>query len=310
MNNSSSLYHYKLYGLHVASEIELTELIVSSEQDNIDVLIIKKSISAEIKQAQINNIHYHFSTNDIWYEVEGLGTYHIKNGTSIEVDYDEDKDFQLVKGYLLGTAFGCLIAQREQVAFHGGTIVMNHGAIIVTGESGAGKSTLTTALRNQGYGFLADDVSVTTLNHANQCIVQPAFPQQKLCRDAMIQMGYTPNNYIKVDEERDKYLLPVKQQFINHAIPLTCIIEIAIGTTLQLNEIKGKEKLKILFRNIYRCSIWEHLSMPSNYFKRCLMIAKQIPVYQLQRPDSEYTIDEQIMLLIKVFQDQKKEHVV
>lgn len=312
MTPSNGLYYYKVYGLNIASEIELSELITLSQKDHIDVYIIRKTMSDEIKAAQRNNIHFQFLANDIWYEIEDLGTFHAKEGRIIEVDCAEDKDPQLVKGYLLGTAFSCIMAQREQITIHGGTIVINHKAIIFTGDSGAGKSTLTTTLRNQGYGFLADDVSVTALNNLERFIVQPAYPQQKLCHDTMTQLGYTPSNYVKIDEERDKYLLPVKDQFIFQPMPLGGLVEISIGTGphVELIEIKGKEKLKILFRNIYRQSIWSYLPMPTHYFKQCMLFVQQIPIYKLQRPAEKYTVDEQIKQLLKTIQKQGVEQII
>lgn len=306
MTCSNVLYYYKLYGLNIASEIELSELITLPQEADIDVYIVKKAISKEIKIAQKNNIHFQFAVNDIWYEIEDIGTFHIKEGSLIEIDYTEDKDLQLIKAYLLGTAFSCIMAQREQVTIHGGTIVINHKALIFTGDSGAGKSTLTTTLRSQGYGFLTDDVSVTKLNTLNQFIVQPAYPQQKLCRDTMAQMGYTLNNYMKIDEERDKYLLPVEDQFIAEPIPLGGIVEISIGTGdhVELTKIKGKEKLSILFRNIYRQDIWHYLPMPTHYFKQCMLLVQQVPIYKLKRPNGKYTVSEQIELILKTIQKQ------
>lgn len=304
----NTLYHYKVYGLHVASEIELTELMKAPKEEHIDVHIIKKQVSNYIRQQQNKGIRYRFEPNDIWYEIKNLGIYHIKSGCLIEVDCSDDKDLQDVKAYLLGTAFGCLMVQRQQVAIHGGTIVMNHKAVIFTGDSGAGKSTLTTALRTNGYAFLADDVSAIAYNTFNQITVQPAFPQQKLCKDAMTQMGYTPTDYMKIDEERDKYLLPVSQHFINHAVPLGSIVEISISSTpnVQLEEVKGTEKLSILLKNIYRSSIWSYLPMPPSYFKQCMAILNQAAIYKLQRPEGIYTVEEQIELLTRALQKQEE----
>ena len=62
--------------------------------------------------------------------------------------------------------------------------------IIITGTSGSGKSTLTAELISDGAVMLADDMIVTGYDDNGFPTIYPAFPQQKLCRDAAIKKGY------------------------------------------------------------------------------------------------------------------------
>ena len=68
--------------------------------------------------------------------------------------------------------------QRDIVAIHGGTIVIDNKAIILTGNRGAGKSTLTTGLRLKGYPFISDDVAAIEIKDSIP-MVKHGFPYQK-----------------------------------------------------------------------------------------------------------------------------------
>ena len=83
-----------------------------------------------------------------------------------------------------------IMLQRDMIAIHGGTIAMNGKGLLITGNRGAGKSTLTSALRLKGYPLVADDVSAM-----KSLMVQPAYPQQKVCEDMMNYLGYHSTNY-------------------------------------------------------------------------------------------------------------------
>ena len=300
--NANLLYHYRIYGLHITSEIKLSDLIEAPKEEQSDVYILYSDMPEYIKNARKQQIYYDFKPTQMWFEVENLCIFSIQNGNLIEIIQGEGKDFQMIKGYLLGTALSCLMAQRQKIAIHGGTIIINHQAIIITGESGAGKSTLTTALRQKGFKFLADDVSALNCEDADNILVEPTFPHQKLCTDVMHHLGYTLDDYLKIDEEREKYLVPVKDDFSEEAIKLGGIVELSIGTetNIQFSEAKGHEKLNILLRNIYRKSIWEMIPMPPQYFKKCVNILKQIPIYTLQRPKDKDTLPEEVDIITKL----------
>lgn len=302
--NTNLSYHYKMYGLHITSEIELSDLIEAPKEEQSDVYIVYSAMPEHIKNAREQQIHYDFKPMQMWFEIEDLCIFSIQNGNLIEIIQGEEKDLKSIKGYLLGSAFGCLMAQRQKIAIHGGTIIMNQQAIIFTGESGAGKSTLTTALRQKGFKFLADDVSALNCEDPNNTLVEPTFPHQKLCTDVMHHLGYTLDDYLKIDEEREKYLVPVKEDFSEEAIQLGGIVELSIGTetNIQFSEVKGHEKLNILLKNIYRRKIWEMVPMPPQYFKKCLNILKQIPIYTLQRPADRDTLTEEVDIITKLFQ--------
>lgn len=289
-------YYYKVYGLKIKSDIEMPELLKSNDVNyeiNICTGIASGGVLKSIEQGKNVYINY----KEIWFNIKSVGTFLIYNGNTIVVDKDENADIEDVKAYLLGSAFGMILFQRDTLAIHGGTIVINNKTLTIIGDQGTGKSTLTTALRLNKYLFMADDVSVINDNF----MMNPSYPQQKLCKDTMLKLGYRLNQFKKIDDDREKYKVPVKEDFISKPVTMGAICEMKIGNNseVEIEEIIGKEKLLILINNIYRIELIKKSGIQPEYFKKCLEIAQNIKFYRMYRPKDKYTVSEQINLLEK-----------
>lgn len=287
-------YYYEVYGLKIKSDIKLPELVESNDANyeiNICIGITPIDVLKSIEQGR----NLYINCEEIWFNIKSVGTYLIYNGNTIVVDKDIDADIEDVKAYLLGSALGMILFQRNTLAIHGGTVVINNKTLTIVGDSGAGKSTLTTALRLHKYLFMADDVSVINDN----LMINSSYPQQKLCKDTMLKLGYELSKFKKIDDDREKYKIPVKEDFISKPVKMGAICEIKIGdnSKVEIEEIKGKEKLIILINNIYRVELIKKSGIQPEYFKKCLKIAQNIKFYRMYRPQNKYTISEQIKVL-------------
>lgn len=298
-------YFYSVYGLIVCSEIELSELV---EIDKYDICDIHNKVDVNIKygdmpkyvEKSINNGCF-YSFDESWFYIPHVAVYRICNGKDIYIKPIGQKT-QEIKTFLLGGAFICLLFQRKTIAIHGGSILVNDGVVIVTGRCGAGKSTLTSAFRKSGYEYLADDLSVIEINRCGKIDVNPAYPQQKLCRDAAIRLGYNINNLVRIDEGRDKFAIPSRKDFINSPKELKAIFEINADSrvkNIKIEEIKGITKLNSIIENIYESKISKCYGVDS-FMNILLKIAKNIPYYKLTRPQKLFTVNEQIDLIMSI----------
>lgn len=300
-------YFYSVYGLTVQSEVELSELIEINkgdirERDNtIDVNIKYGEIPKYIMENINNKNGCYYSFNESWFYIPNVAIYRICNGKDIYIKHIRG-GMQEVKTFLLGGAFICLLYQRKTIAIHGGSILVNGGGIIVTGKCGAGKSTLTSAFRKSGYKYLADDLSVIGINNHAKLEVKTSYPQQKLCRDAAVKLGYNINKLLRIDEGRDKFAVPAREEFISSPKELKAIFEINADHSvndIKIEEITGIKKLDFLIENLYESEIAKCYGLES-YLNILLKLAKNIPYYKLTRPKNLFTVKEQINLITSI----------
>jgi hypothetical protein len=298
-----NLYSYQIYGLIIKSEIEIPELCgYGEESTRCHVNISFGSAPRYINEPVFTTIWWQVSREEFYMHIKDVGYYYVSNGTSIIVEPEDGADMEYIKVFLLGSALGMLMFQRNIIAIHGGTIEIDGRGIILTGQTGAGKSTLNSAFRKEGYRFLSDDVSALGKDDIGEIVIHPAYPQAKLCADTMLKLGYNLNNFnLLVDRERDKYSIPLDGDFVGHNIRLGGIYEISVDDVEKVGiiEVLGGEKIKLILRNIYRIEIGGFLGFQRDYFKQCLEVAKKIPVYRLIRPRSKFTVNEQMELILK-----------
>lgn len=307
-NNINRKYTYLVYGLIVQSDIQLPELIKYSKRKEqaVDVTVTCKLLPDDIKKSLAEGEKDCFRKDKIWFCIKNVATYYIKNNNSIEFEPFHEADVQKVRSFLLGSAFGMLLIMRGTIAIHGGAVAINEKGIILTGDSGAGKSTLTAALREKGYDFLADDVSVIEGDNSSSLNIMPGYPQQKLCNDAVKEFNYSSLKSIrKIDEDREKYAIAIEDKFRKNYIKLKVIYELNVSDVkvVQIRKIIGKEKLNVIFNNIFRFGLVKYIGINPVYFKKCLYIAKNVDIYKIIRPRKGYTMKNQIEIIESSIKD-------
>ena len=232
-----------------------------------------------------------------WFFIKDIGQYYIANGNEIIVEAFEGADLHSIKSFVLGAALGVLLLQRETLVLHGSGVVVDNQAWIITGDSGAGKSTLTTRILKDKAIFLADDT--VAIETAEQIYAMPGYPQQKLCKDAAVELGYDINQLRKINEEREKYAVALTDNFYNDKIELGLVCELIVydGEEVQIEEMQGHEKLQAFLHNIYMGVTLKYSGMSPEFFTKCLQVVQKVPWYRIKRPKSGNTTTEQLKLL-------------
>lgn len=279
-------YFYKIYGLTISSEIELPEAYEEMEQALTDVEIIIGTMPPFIKKKQ----EEHYVTSILhriykWFYFPSEGNFLIENGNLITVETDSTSDPEHIRAIILGACLGSILYQREILSIHGSAVVWNDKAIIISGVSGAGKSTLSSEFRKMGSLFLADD-TVSIASENGIIYANPAYPQQKLCRDAAIRLGYDLESLILLQEECTKYGVRLKDTFCQVKKEVASFIYLDIHDNDQfiMDEISGSKKLELISSNIYGyCDLLDG-GMNTNLFRKCLEMAQKVPVIKVIRP--------------------------
>lgn len=278
--------YYQMYGLVVCSTFPIPEALEIAPCDDYDVYVEMGAPPKEDLDAAKAGKICRLEKEICWFYLQDLGLFYVEQGSHVIIWRESELLTELSKNsYLTGTVMGLLMFQREILPIHSSAVSKDGKAILVVGDSGAGKSTNCMKLREKGCLFMSDDVSAVTIE-GEQVMVSPAFPQQKLCRDAALRQGYDLDDLIYIDENRDKYAVRLKEGYEKEALPMGMIVEL-IPTDekeVTVHELRGLDKLSLLYRNIYRGYALNAIGISMNVQSNILKIAEKIPMYQIVRP--------------------------
>lgn len=288
-------YFYSIYGITVASEIEMFELLpgerLGKTRKEADVYVHYCPVGM-LDNPQLQMI----KPNRVWFQGNG-NSYLVQNANEIVVDKrEENKTDKDVKSYVISHGLAFILHMLDAVALHGATIGKNDKALTIIGTSGSGKSTISTSLMKQGYQLVADDISVMKVTK-DDIQVQIAVPQQKYCKDTALKEGYNIEDLECINEARDKYRLILKEEELYQGNrSLAGIFEIMPdknATKVFVEQPKGLELLKLLSYNMFSQYLFSNTNgMSPKVFQAALEIAKRVPVYTIHRPQGMDTVEE------------------
>ena len=299
----TDLNYYKAFGLTIASELVISELI-PIEPCKAQVRI-SEGISGEYKWDD-DGLTYSDNGDELTFHKAGVAEYTMLNGIEIVVVAEPLADPNDVKLFLLGSAFGTLLIQRNLIAYHGSALVYKGMAFVLTGESGAGKSSLATWFRTSGYKMLTDDVACVQDDRDGTPVIAPSYPRQKMWRDTANYFNQSLEACDNVGERLDKFSISIENNFHYHTVPFKAIVELIPTDTTEkvtIEEINGPLKMGMLFNHIYRVEVVDMLSKSDRYFDRVHQLSQVVRFYRLKRPVQGYSLKQQGEAILHVLDE-------
>ena len=283
------MYYYKLYGMRLASDIQFPQLLVLSEEEQElepQITILERPFPEEYKKE-----------GDCYWDIEkdrsilsnSYGYLQMEQGERLWYEKKEMATEALLNAYLLGWGMAILIYQRGGLAIHCSCVEKDGQAVLISGNSGSGKSTLTKELLKQGYSLVADDMAVVEVTENGGLVTAPAFPYQKLCRDALEDGMEFDDKTVYIDEERDKFLVPYRGKFVARELPVKemFILEPTNGREVQVRKLAGGEKLQACMDALFLTPLLGEKRYVPEHGIRMLEFAAKLPVYLVERPVGE-----------------------
>lgn len=294
------MYRYLIYGIIVESEVEFMQLLKADE--NIDLTLLqdgcnngradltihqgdcKDEVMDYLEKKDCLKRRYSIGLEYSAFFNKG-GYYIIKNGNEIIFEMKEGYTTAIVSGWLLGFAMTMALLQKRVLAIHCSAVTADDGAFIISGEPGAGKSSLTRKLLERDYKIMADDVAAVKIKD-DHAVVYPAFPFQKLCRNEVESRNFDMNELIYIGEDKDKFLVPVKDKFVAQPQKLKFMLFLRKGDVDEVivKKLSGLEQLMAIRQNVFLHKLsgeWENFPEVLNL---ALAIAGHCPVYMIIRP--------------------------
>ena len=273
---------YQLYGLRIASDLDLPELF-EALAGPVDVVVQEGRVAS----AASHDLRRGGLDSGIMVEIPDVARFDIRGGKSIVVDAEPDADPRNVRIFLLGTALGVLIHQRGLLPLHANAIEMGTSAIAFCGYSGAGKSTLATWFHDRGARVLADDVCVIRVSAMGHGLAMPGLPRFRLWREALERTGREVAGHLRSfsgDESYDKYDVPISAEgSVNEPLPLCAVFLLRRGAEFGISQLKGIAAAEALIANTYRGAYVNAAGASAQHYKMCLSLLATTPIFEVTR---------------------------
>lgn len=191
---------------------------------------------------------------------------------------------------------------------HCSAVADEAGAVLICGESGAGKSTVTTALLEDGYRLMADDMAFVQAVPEKGSVAYPAFPWQKLCRNVAMEKGYCLEDLIYINEEKDKFLVPYRGDFYVDGVPVKQFIMLGVvdGESVLEQAVEGFEKFHVVANNLFLRHLLGKDKYRPDIGQMCLKMAAGIRMNYIGRPNGKDTAAEVVDKVKKILSEDKK----
>lgn len=279
------MYQYVLYNSLVTSDLEFPQLLpYDGSYEPTDLAI-------EIRETTISEDHdknapegYYISEQKSYLSnlscrllaIDGTTLFYEKKGTPKNT---------LLQAYLLGFGMAFLFHQRKKLPIHCSCVANENGAVLLSGHSGTGKSTLTTILLEHGYHLVADDLAMVDVSSEN-AMVAPAFPFQKLCRNVVEEKKLAMEELIYIDEDKDKFLVPMKDTFHPAPVPLKAVIMLTVTDkeTVYAEELSSIYKFHACMDTLFIGPFFGQELYKPELGKLGLSLSSKVRVFHLSRP--------------------------
>jgi hypothetical protein len=297
------MYTYSLYGLVVESNTEFPQLLEwDGQEDKVppaDIHIeITEETSLQEKYASLleKGVVHCFIDNGVWFHNQA-GDFLIETidgKTRMICEKYADVDMGIARSFLMGNCIALAMTQRKKVVLHGSTLSFGDKTVLVCGDSGTGKSTTAMALIDEGAKLMADDISVIDIDSSGNAYAFPAFPEQKVCRDAAVSRGLDLNTLRYIDEERDKFSYLRKDIFVNEKRKVDYMISLHLSSAgqdeskfengIRIVNIDGAEKVNAITDRFFLDWLYGYeLKLEPAEMMKCIALAAQIKVIDVTR---------------------------
>jgi hypothetical protein len=287
---------YHIFALNITSAIPLPAAPVLHSQPDVppDVIIAYGKVPEDLTTPRFKGLFFQASPEEFLLRVDGVARYYVQGGCRITVQPETGANEDNILVFLMGSAMGALLHQRNILALHAGAIVVNGESVIISGPSGIGKSTLAAGFHKRGYPFLSDDVCAITIINGKPAVI-PGFPRLKLWDDVLKKLNTDKDQLksVRWTQGLEKYFLSVEPGR-DKPVPLKSvfILESSNTNNMEIKTLRGAEKIDPLINNTYRLRFLEGLGGKKDHFKQCAAVAAKAAVYQTIRPNRGFLLDE------------------
>jgi HPr Serine kinase C-terminal domain len=280
------VHYYRIAGLSVSSEIALPGVSMTADEcGRPDVAIRRGAVPAKLDGAEVLGPRWQKTDNAFLLSIPKVARFLLRDGSEITFEAEPDADAGDIPVFLLGTAYGILLHQRERIVLHASAVRVNGRAILFCGASGAGKSTLAAALAQRGYPLITDDFCAVTITESGTPMVHPDGRQLKLWAQAIEQLDLKARSRVRVGSRIEKFYVDPGERR-SETLPLGALYVLREARPPRAPDIAQPDAATaaaVLRQMAYRPGLVAHMGQRANYFHAAAAIADRAGIFDLTR---------------------------
>lgn len=280
------MHLYRAYGLTIASEIALPEL-VRADFDTAAVTIRRRRIDRPFSPATA--VVFDIGPRVAYLAWGEVGAFLIEAGTTVLADLRPGIPDNLARLPLLGAVSAVLLHQRGFLVLHGSAVAIAGQAVIIVGDKGAGKSTMAAALFARGHPLIADDVVAVDCTSDAGLKVVPGYPQLKLSEAAASLVLKEQGDALpRIHPRSEKRCRQVGEgSFVTRPVRPGQICTLVRGEACRSMPVRPQETLTALLQHSYVTRFGSQVlqgAAAGIHLRQCVALANRAPVHRLEVP--------------------------
>lgn len=288
MSHPRTSHLYRVYGMNVASEMELPELLSVTPQyepanGSADVRIEFGSVIEGFPGYEQSDSWAQSFNGECLLKIKGAGRFLVSHGSRVIIEKETNASFDDLRTWLLGSVLAAVAHQRRLIPLHISAVLSPHGAIAFTGDSGAGKSTIAAHINESlGWPLISDDVSCL-YQEQDLFLVESGVHTVKLWTDALDSLDRSSVGLKRDLLRQDKFHALDSSKFVSGRFPLTKLIRLGWGADLTIDVLVGRRAFEATIGAIYRPELAQICGNRA-IIDGAMALAQGIDVFQLWRP--------------------------
>jgi hypothetical protein len=287
--------HYSVFGLQLASEIDLPELPrVPLPSGPVDVTIRRGPTPEALADPVVDSVLYQAAPGRLRLQVPNIATFLATDGTDVVVAPEPGTPPDEVRLFLYGSVLGAILQQRRILTLHASAITDGDRAVLFAGPSGHGKSTLAATFLDRGWRLLTDDVVAIRTDPDRGALAAAAYPEIKLWADSLHRLEIEAEGLRRVRQQLDKSYVSAAERFAADPVPVSHVYVLNSHNLdeFALTPVTGRTKLAFLIRNTYRRNFLDGLGGKDAHFEGCVALSQHAEIVSVVRPRAPFRIDE------------------